>query len=287
MTEVAARSILTRSSGYLRTVCSHSLQPYRGCAYGNALCGVGCYVRHHGLLTRGQPWGSFLDARINAAALYQQTAARERAWARRTHGRFSIFCSSATDPLPPQEQRLGITAALLNAMALDPPDLLIFQTHSHFVGAQLARLQAVAARTALRVHLSIETDLERLPGLPPPASGVEPRFAAARQLKHAGIEVVITVAPLLPIADPERFFARIASAADAVVIDHFIGGDGSIDGSRTLRTALPAALRSIDPHSLELIYRDEMVAIAERYLPGRVGVGSDGFAGRYRAGSVA
>jgi hypothetical protein len=53
--------------------------------------------------------------------------------------------------------------------------------------------------------------------------------------------VVVTVSPLLPIADPERFFARLAGLADAVVIDHFIGGDGTPDGSRTLRTGLPAA----------------------------------------------
>jgi hypothetical protein len=42
LTEARVRSILTRATGYLRTVCSHSLQPYRGCTFGNSLCGVGC-----------------------------------------------------------------------------------------------------------------------------------------------------------------------------------------------------------------------------------------------------
>jgi len=65
--EATVRSILTRTTGYLRTVTSHSLQPYRGCSYGNALCGVGCYVRHNGWVTRGEAWGSFLEARTNAA----------------------------------------------------------------------------------------------------------------------------------------------------------------------------------------------------------------------------
>jgi len=45
LTEARVSRILTRSSGFLRTVSSHSLQPYRGCTFGGTLCGVGCYVR--------------------------------------------------------------------------------------------------------------------------------------------------------------------------------------------------------------------------------------------------
>jgi hypothetical protein len=40
-------------------------------------------------------------------------------------------------------------------------------------------------------------------------------------------------------------------------------------------------MRLVDPLSTELVYRDQMAAIAGRYLPGRVGVNIDGFAGRY------
>jgi hypothetical protein len=168
-------------------------------------------------------------------------------------------------------------------MGACPPDGLIVQTHSHRVVEALDVLSTLAGRCDLRVHLSIETDRERLPGLPPPASTVARRFEAARELRRSGLRVVVTVAPLLPIADPEGFFARIAEVADAVVLDHFIGGDGSPQGTRTLRTALPAALAAIDPATVTLDYRDRMGAIAERYLPGRVGYCRDGFAGRWAA----
>ena len=67
-----------------------------------------------------------------------------------------------------------------------------------------------------------------------------------------------------------------------MVIDHYIGGDGSANGSRTERTSLPAAMAAVDPDSVGLAYRDRMVGIAERHLPGRVGVNIDGFAARYR-----
>ena len=69
--------------------------------------------------------------------------------------------------------------------------------------------------------------------------------------------------------------------ADAVVIDHFIGGDGSTTGSRTLRTRLPLAIEQIDPRAVTLAYRDEIVEIARNYFPGLTGVGIDGFAGRF------
>ena len=275
------KSILTRSSGYLRDVCSHSLQPYRGCTYGKSLCGVGCYVRHNRLLTRGAPWGSFLDVRENAAEAYRAAAECERAWARRSRGRFAVFMSSSTDPFLPQESRFGVTRSVLEAMIEVPPDALIVQTHSHRVTDALDLYPALAERTDLRFHLSIETDRDRLPGLPPPASTVERRFAAAEALQAARLRVVITVSPLLPIAEPRAFFERAGSVADAVVIDHYVGGDGSADGSRTLRTGLPDAMRRVDPRSTSLAYRDEMVALARRILPGRVGVHIDGFAGRY------
>ena len=88
---VRVKSILTRTGGYLRGVASHSLQPYRGCTYGNSLCGVGCYVQHNGFVTRGQAWGAFLDVRDNAAEAYARQAKTERAWAHRRGDRFARF----------------------------------------------------------------------------------------------------------------------------------------------------------------------------------------------------
>src|SRR3954451_11346187 len=280
------QSVLTRSSGFLETVCSHSLQPYRGCPFGASLCGVGCYVRHSPHVTRGRPWGSFLEVRTNASEAYLSGYERERRWARRSRGGFVIFLSSATEPFPPQESRHGITRSVLSSMLASPPDALIVQTHSPRVVEALDVLVPLSVRCDLRVHLSIETDRERLPGLPPPASPVSRRFAAARALRDAGLRVVITVSPLLPIADPDAFFARIAGVADAVVLDHYIGGDGSLQGTRTLRTSLPAAMAALDPASTSLDYRDRMGAIARRHLPGRVGFGPDGFAGRWADGAA-
>ncbi len=283
VSEGRVKNVLTRTSGYLATVASHSLQPYRGCPLGRSLCGVGCYVQHNPWVTKGRGWGDFLEARVNAADAYRAHVARERRWARKTVGPFSIFLSSSTEPFPPQERRFGVTRAVLEAMLDEPPDVLIVQTHSHRVATFVDVLAALADRCHVRVHVSIETDRESVPGLPRHGSPVARRFAAAGAVRDAGVETVVTVSPLLPIADPNAFFARIARHADAVVIDHFIGGDGSATGARTLRTPLPAAMAALDSDSVQLDYRERMVDIAQRFLPGRVGVSINGFAGRYLA----
>lgn len=281
LTQIQIGRILTRSSGFLSSVCSHSLQPYRGCALGNSLCGVGCYVRHNIYTTRGEEWGSFVEARTNAAEAYRAEYDRERAWARARRNGFSIFLSSSTEPFQPIERTARITRQVLTAMIDQPPDTLILQTHSHRVVEYLDLYQLLKERCNLRVHISIESDRDTLPDLPQSASPVRRRMEAAGVLKRSGIFTVITVAPLLPIDDPHRFFSALSKVADTVVIDHYIQGDGSSCGARTIRTALPPAMAKVNPESIHLSYRDQIVQIAKQYFPGKVGVNIDGFAGRW------
>lgn len=288
VSETTIKNILTRANaGFLLNsegkapVCSHSLQPYQGCAFGNSLCGVGCYVRANFYVTKGRPWGSFLEVRKNAADSYRSCYASERRWAEKNRGRFSIFCSSSTDPFVPQEDRFGITRSLLEAMLDMPPDLLILQTHTHRVVNYSDLYSQLAKKCELRFHISIETDRDNMPGLPNHASPIDKRLAACRQLRESGHRVVVMVAPLLPIDDPDKFFERIFEVADAVVIDHFIFGDGTPDGRNTKRTPLPDSMSQVNPESTKLAYRDFIVDAAKRQMPGRVGVSMDGFAGYY------
>jgi DNA repair photolyase len=247
---------------------------------GNSLCGVGCYVRHNFYITRGQAWGSFIEARTNAAEAYATQYTRERAWAREKCGRFGIFLSSSTEPFQPIERTAQVTRRVLEGMLDRPPDFLILQSHSHHVADYLDLYRELAKRCELRFHVSIESDRDELPGLPRSASPVAKRMEAARSLQKDGLRVVVTVSPLLPIDNPSNFFESLAKVCDAVVIDHFIAGDGSVNGARTLRTALPMAMAAVDRASVDLAYRNEIIAVAQRFFPGRTGVNIDGFAGR-------
>lgn len=280
ITQVQCKSILTRASGYLREVCSHSLNPYVGCGFGRSGCGVGCYVRHNAWLTRGRDWGTFVEVKTNAPAVYLQTCEAERRWAHRRGQAFSIFFSSSTDPWQPVEKQFRVTRQLLQAMQTHPPDELILQTHATAILDDLSIVTKLSQQCRLRAHVSIEGDVERLPGLPPPPATVAGRIDLLSQLSSAGVFAVACLSPLYPMEHPDTFFKQLAGAgADAVVIDHFIQGDGTPEGSRTWKTDLPRTMEAIDSGSTRLEYRDRIAAIARNYLP--VGISASGFAGQY------
>ncbi|MDP7147199.1 MAG: hypothetical protein QGI90_00735 [Nitrospinaceae bacterium] len=280
ITETHCTSILTRATGYLKNVSSHSLNPYIGCGYGNSSCGEGCYVRFNQWLNRGREWGRFVDVKVNADEVYLNTVQAERRWAARRGMAFSIFFSSSTDPWQPIEQKFRVTRKVLDAMLEETPDVLILQTHSSRIADDMDRIISLSLKCDLRVHLSIEGDRDSLPGLPPPPCSVDERIRLVNEFTSRGITTVVCMSPLYPLIDPDVFFQRIAeSGASAVVIDHFIEGDGTRDGSRTRRTRLPQAITTVDEQAVELSYREKVAEIARDYLP--VGISSSGFAGVY------
>jgi DNA repair photolyase len=304
---VAARSILTPTGGFLSGF-THSLNPYRGCAFGNAACGVYCYAAEtrYGK-DRALPWGSYLLPKAEVAALYREEAARVRG----RGGALRLFMSTVTDPYVPQEKRLGLTRALLAAMVDCPPDLLVLQTHTPgplrdldlLVALQQARRYDTAAPgrtlaggaepspgsalkpTRVVVQVTVETDLARLPGLPPHATPIAARLAALQQIRKAGLPTVAAVSPLLPLGDPVRFADALGERADGVILDHWLLGDGSRNGARTLRRrahaplTLPEALEAAglgEWNGLER-FREVVALFRARLGEHRIGVSEEGF----------
>ncbi|MZH42562.1 MAG: hypothetical protein F3740_12300, partial [Nitrospinae bacterium] len=221
-----SKSLLTRSSGYLSGVCTHSLNPYRGCGFGLSSCGEGCYVRFNHWLTQGREWGKFVDVKINASKLYIQSVEKEKKWARKRSTPFTIFMSSSTDPWQPAEKKYRVTRSLLDAMTSCPPDTLILQTHSSSILDDIKVIQKLSQLCSVRIHISIEGDRNRLPGLPPPPCSIEQRISALEKLSGHGLNTVACLSPLYPLKNPKHFFERLKkSGASAVIIDHFIEGD--------------------------------------------------------------
>jgi DNA repair photolyase len=165
-------------------------------------------------------------------------------------------------------------------MLTHPPDELILQTHATAMRDDLDLVAALSQKCRLRVHVSLEGDTEHLPGLPSPPSSIEDRIELLRQLSSAGIFSVACLSPLYPMRNSTAFFEQLAGAGvDAVVIDHFIQGDGTREGSRTWKTDLPRSMAAVSAESTRLEYRDRIAAIARDYLP--VGISAAGFAGHY------
>ena len=268
--EGACRSILTRTGGFLAGF-THSLNPYRGCSFGSSLCGVACYAP---ALLRGpkREWGSFLEAKTNAADAYRRDIVRES-----RRGPVSIFCASVTDPYVPQERRYRITRALLEAMVEQPPARLALQTHTPGPLRDLDLLTRLDCE--LSVQISVETDREEIPGLPRHAFSPQERLDALRKIKEAGLRAVGVVAPLLPLEDAEAFARELDRCCTFVIVDHYLVGDGSRDGARTKRRGLPQRLIDAGFERWTRLEVLEETAALFRQVLGekRVGVSREGF----------
>lgn len=228
------RSILTPTGGFLKQGYTHTLNPYSGCSFAGGLCGVFCYAQHNGWVTRGRPWRLY-GAKADAAALYARDHDRLKRPRRGPPRPLRVYMSSSTDPYLPQEATLRVTRGLLEAMLDRPPDLLVVQTRSPLVARDLDLLVDLSARCALWLSMTVETDLDPVPGLPRHATPIARRLEVVATFRRAGVRTQAAVSPVLPIGDLAAFAARLDEACDRVIVDHYLIGDGS-HGLRTRRT---------------------------------------------------
>ena len=278
--EIEARTILTPTGGFL-SAYTHTLNPYRGCAYGNSLCGAACYAPEIRFGSKTEAWGTYLDVKMNAPVVYRTDYDR----CRRKGGPIIVFMSSVTDPYVPQEQRYRITRGILREMINRPPDALVVQTHTPNVLWDVDTLVELGTRMQLVIQVSVETDRDELPGFPRHAYSVEARLRALGEIRARGLTAVAVVSPLMPLADPDGFARRIDAIADFVILDHYLIGDGSPDGARTRRRKahlddtvpnLLAAAGAGEWSSLEK-FHDVVARFTAIIGSERVGVSADGF----------
>lgn len=190
-----ARSIL-RPQKDERYGFGYALSPYRGCGHGCSYC----YVRDYPHPLHGpDAWGRWSSPKINAPELL---------WAQRhkLHGQ-RVFLASATDPYQPLEREFRLTRACLDVLLQCPTTHVILHTRSPLVLQDLDRLKAFGTR--LSVGLSIPTDDDTVRQIvEPKAPPIPSRWAAAERLSREGIQVGISVAPLMPMVNPLAFARR-------------------------------------------------------------------------------
>lgn len=228
------KSILTPTSGFLGTGYTHTLNTYVGCAYAGSLCGTFCYAQHQHWITRGRPWGLY-GAKRDIRQAFQRDYDRIKRPKKGEPHPLRIYMASSTDPYIPQEQRLGLSRAILEEMQHRPPDVLVIQTHTTLVSRDLDLIQPLSQRCELWVSITCETDMDQVSGFPPHASRPSKRLETLKLFRDAGVATQATVSPLMPLADPQTFARALDSACDRIILDHYLLGDGS-HGARTRRT---------------------------------------------------
>ena len=147
-------------------------------------------------------WGQFTTFKTNAAELLRRELRPDQ----------RIYCSPLVDPYQPAEAEQCQMPAILDALIETPPRVFTLQTRGPLILRDLDRLQALAARTTVRVSFSITTNRDDVRDLyEPHCPAFQERLDTVRALRAAGVETYATLAPLLP-CDPEAL-ARAALAA--------------------------------------------------------------------------
>jgi DNA repair photolyase len=182
--EIQAKSILQKSR--LPGV-DYVINPYTGCVHG---C-VYCYARFMKRFTNhAEPWGSFLDAKVNAPELLARGLSR-----RRTPLTECVLLSSVTDPYQPPEKKFELTRRVLEVLAqYDVPVSIL--TKSDLI---LRDADILGRFKSAEVGMSFGTPDDAWSLLlEPRASPPSRRLAALRTFRERGIGTYAFVSPFLP-----------------------------------------------------------------------------------------
>jgi DNA repair photolyase len=154
-----------------------------------------------------EPWGGFVDVKINAPALLAKQIIKAKPG--------TIWFASVCDPYQPLEERYALTRRSLEVLAgRDFP--VVIQTKSARVRRDLDVIRRIPNAD---VGFTIATDDETIAGMfEPHASPVGERVETLREFKAAGIPTFAFAGPLLP-GNPERLAALLTGAVERVLID--------------------------------------------------------------------
>jgi DNA repair photolyase len=196
--EIYARTILSRSK-----VFDYAINPYVGCQHGCSYC----YARFmRRFIVHKEPWGEFVDVKINAPDLLRQEIDKK------PPGR--VWISGVCDPYQPLEKRYEVTRKCLEILVEHDWPVTI-ETKSALVLRDKKLLEGVSR---IEVGLTVTTGDEGVRQLfEPNAPSISERIRALEDLRLAGIRTYAMIAPMLPKA--EELVAVLRSKVDYVLID--------------------------------------------------------------------
>ena len=183
------------------------INPYLGCGHGCKYC-YAVFMKKYARQFQGQPWGSFVEAKVNILEVLRRELARKR-----QRGRAML--SSVCDPYQPVEAKYRLTRQCLEALR-DFGWGIDILTRSPLVTRDL---DILAGASGVSVGFSIPTDDEAVRRVTEPqAPPIPARIAALKQVAEAGMHPWVFIAPMLPL-NPARLVELIAPYADRVMMD--------------------------------------------------------------------
>lgn len=198
VTEIKSKTILSSSKIY-----DYAINPYVGCQHACRYCYARFMKRFSG---HKEPWGTFVDVKVNAADLLRVEISRKK--------RGSVWISGVCDPYQPLEAKFKLTRKCLEIFAHHNWPVVI-QTRSTLV---LRDIDIIKKVPNIEVGLSITTaddDIRKL--FEPYAPPIKERIKALDELHRSGIRTYAMIAPVLSGAEP--LVKALEGKADYIVVD--------------------------------------------------------------------
>lgn len=202
--EVECRSVLNKSG-----LADYAANCYAGCEHG---C-VYCYAR---FVTRfshpGEPWGSFVDVKVNAPQVLEREVKRKRL------GR--VFLSSVCDGWQPREVRYGLTRQCLE-MLLHYRFPVSILTKNALAERDFDLLASSKDEVEFGVTITtLDEGLRRL--IEPRSSPSAERLKVLQEARRLGIRTHAFLGPLMPgLSDNEENLTRLLEAVKDAGVDYF------------------------------------------------------------------
>jgi len=192
--EVTCRGLLNCGSG-----ADYSFNCYRGCTHACIYCYARFMQRFH---PHDEPWGRFVDVKINAA----EVLAREVR--RRPPG--SVFTCSACDGWQSVERHYRLTRRCCQIL-LDAGFRLTILTKSELVLRDLDILRGRDVSVGVTITTADENEAHQWE---PGAASVAARLKVLREARAAGLKTTLMFGPLLPEISDDGLGRLFALAAD-------------------------------------------------------------------------
>jgi len=196
--EIPVKTILSVSQIY-----DYVVNPYTGCQHACSYCYARFMKRFTG---HKEPWGEFVDVKINAPELLKKEITRKKP------GR--VWISGVCDPYQPLESKYKLTRQCLEILQQHSWPVTV-QTRSPLV---LRDIDVFKKMSDVEVGLTITTANDSIRRLfEPRAPPVQSRIKALAELHAQGIRTYAMIAPMLPGA--QDLIPALAGKVDYIIVD--------------------------------------------------------------------
>ena len=196
--EVQAKTILSVSK-----IHDYVVNPYTGCQHACSYCYASFMKRFTG---HKEPWGEFVDAKINAPELLSKEILKKKVG--------NVWVSGVCDPYQPLEAKYQLTRRCLAILAEHKWPVVV-QTRSPLV---LRDIDILKNAKNFEVGFSITTADDSIRKLfEPHAPPIKDRIAALDALHKAGIRTYAMIAPMLP--GTEGLVELLRGKVDYILVD--------------------------------------------------------------------